>query len=190
QRVAVDPFIAAGPSANVRRRKKILSHPRDGEGERQRFARRDFELAQRSDHDLDRAFDERRAILTRPECVRLQELAQRNLQVVLRRAEVARNAFDDLTVRRRRYEFLPQLVDDEQGGLAALENEIENLVAVEVAALSEYRLFAIVVEPRPECERAARPIDTPAGEGARRFLDVAFAVMALPQCEELHHFAR
>ena len=33
-------------------------------------------------------------------------------------------------------------------------------------------------------------VDAPAGEGARRFLDVAFAVVTFAEREQLHHFTR
>ena len=56
--------------------------------------------------------------------------------------------------------------------------------------LAEDRLFAVVVQSRAERERAGLAIDAPAGECARRFLDVLFAVVALSQREKLHHFTR
>ena len=63
------------------------------------------------------------------------------------------------------------------------------VVAVEVAGEAEHRLVAVVVEPRRNMNSPFR-LDAPAGERARRFLDVVLGVVALAEREELHHLAR
>jgi hypothetical protein len=54
----------------------------------------------------------------------------------------------------------------------------------------ENDLGALVVQPRPEKIVAGIEVDAPAGEGARRLLDVLLAVLAFAQGEELHQLAR
>ena len=70
QRRGVDPGLAAGPALDVRRREQVLSHAGRDERERHRGSPGvDLELAQRADDELDRALDQRAAVLGGPEGV-------------------------------------------------------------------------------------------------------------------------
>jgi len=61
----------------------------------------------------------------------------------------------------------------------------DDLLAIEAAGLAEEGLLAVVVLVLAAAERAGLAVDGPAGEGARRGLDVGLAVVALAQGEEL-----
>ena len=58
------------------------------------------------------------------------------------------------------------------------------------AGAAEHRLLAAVMRCAAEDILPACRIEAPAGEGARGFVDVVFAVTAFPEGEELHHLAR
>src|SRR4029077_14363212 len=74
--------------------------------------------------------------------------------------------------------------------LAAPEEDVDHVVAVEAPAPAEDGLLSVVVPHAPVGEITAVAIEAPAGESARRLLDVVLGVMPLPESEELHHLAR
>ena len=70
-----------------------------------------------------------------------------------------------------------------------LQQDGDDLLAVESSGLAEEGLLAVVVLVVAAAELTGFAVDGPAGEGARRGLDVGLAVMALAQGEELEKLA-
>ena len=157
-----------------------------------RIGRRDLELPQRADDELDRALDQRAAIRAVPERVAAEQLAQRDLDVVARRRETsARSARTSRAIGLRRHELAPQLADDELRRLRPREQQVEHGVAVEAPGAARARSSRRRrAGAGANDERAGLAVEAPAGERARRFLDVRFGVVALAEREQLHHLAR
>ena len=66
--------------------------------------------------------------------------------------------------------------------------KINDLAAIKIARLAEQRLGAVVMLARVEPELVLAHM--PAGEGARRLLDVILGIVSLTEAEKLHHLAR
>src|SRR5205085_3151448 len=122
------------------------------------------------------------------ELVVLEQPPQQRADVVVVRAQEARVLLDALARRRQALEVRDDLARDEARAGRLLQDRVDALVAVELARDAEERLLAeVVIEP---AVREAALLVAPAGERARRFLDVGLGVVAVAEREELHQLAR
>ena len=192
---AVDPRLSTGPAAHIGRRKQVLTKPGCQHRKRQRIGVAHAKLAHRAGHQFDRAFDQRGAMFRRVETRRREDAAQRHLNVIPAGAKCVRDA-DNFApvgggVSVRRYKLAPQFGNDELGRSRLCQQDVEHCIAVKIAAAAEHGFDTIVMLHAADQEgRAVFPVHTPAGEGARGFLDVALAVMPFTQGEQLHHLTR
>src|SRR4029077_17622166 len=85
------------------------------------------------------------------------------------------------------HEVAVNLPGNEVRGDLLIEDDVENVDAVEVAALAEEFLLAGIVFRLVELE--AKIVVGPAGERSRRLADVVLAVVAHPHGEEFHDLA-
>src|SRR3546814_2638144 len=81
-------------------------------------------------------------------------------------------------------ELRRQRVHDEFRHLRAGQQQIDDVVAAEGAALAEEMLAAVVMPGGAKAERAAVGIDAPACEGTCGRLEIGFGVAPLARSEE------
>src|SRR5205823_1061410 len=98
-----------------------------------------------------------------------------------------RQGVDQGGVGRRHYERAQQLPRQESRAGWLREAQVDNVIAVVIARLSEYRFAPRIVLQRIEPEFSFA--DLPAAEGAGRFFDVALGIVSDVEAKELHHFA-
>ena len=82
----------------------------------------------------------------------------------------------------------PQPATDVLGGFGLGHDDVDDIVAVEVAGLSEEGLVAEVVLALVE-EELGLALQLPAGEGPGRLADIVFGVVADAEAEEFHELA-
>ncbi len=175
QRVAVDPRLAAGPALDVRRREQVLPHAAGGDRERQRGVRRELELAQRADDELDRALDQRAAVArVAQNASHRRSAAQRRLDVVV----VARGRSSAMRCTSRgsgsgdtnsRHSFA--MTNSAVCGCARMTSSTASPSKRPVRPSTV--LLPKSCSDRAEQVLAGLAVEAPAGERARRFLDVA-----------------
>src|SRR3546814_11532286 len=86
-------------------------------------------------------------------------------------------------------ELRRQRVRDEFRQRRAGQQQIDDVVAAEGAALAEEMLAAVVMPGGAKAERAAVGIDAPACEGTCGRLEIGFGVAPLAEREELEQLA-
>src|SRR5581483_7207308 len=84
----------------------------------------------------------------------------------------------------------PELARQELRRRRLLEDDVDNVVAGEVAGLAEERLRPVIMQNRPEDVALAGAVDAVAGERAGGGADVVLAVVAGAHGEELHQLPR
>ncbi len=150
-------------------------------------SRCDPELAIGRDHELDRPFDagaeRRRAV----EILRQEDRAQQRRDLVIAVAEHGAELRLRLGRNILAHEEPIDFAGHEFGRDLLLENDAEDVDAVEVSGSAEKGLLSVVVLCGVDLE--IEIVIDPAGESARRFADILLAVVADAHGEELHHLA-
>src|SRR6266550_247756 len=147
-------------------------------------------LAQGADPEIDRRLDQHSAVIAGVKRVGREYRVERDLDVVARIAKALRDAPNRRLVGVRRDELAPQLAGDELGGRGLGQQDVEHLIAIELARSAEHRLLAVVMDEAAKNELPGLAIEAPAGEGACGLLDVLLCVVSFAKGKKLHHFAR
>ena len=207
---AVDPFLARVPAFHRRRVQQILVHVPAFQCRVHHARAGEFQVAhqvQRADHDLSGALDPGKPRRFRLEEIGREHRPQHGPNVVTRPEIFGLQNGDSFGIRRRRtlprgnlhvvrHEEVVHVPADEprRGRLAA--DYLDDVVAVEVAGLSQEGLFAVVVvvwivtkQPRRLTERDAGHvviIDGPTSERPGRLLHVILGVVLLAVHPDAH----
>ncbi len=166
-----------------------LAHPIERADDR-RLDVGDAEELVGADDELDRALHERAVGAVRIEDLRAQERRDhgRHVEVVL--TDERGKLVDQFRFGIGIDEELEQLGGVELRCRRLLEEDVDDVVAVEVSGAAEERLRAVVVLGGVEIELARAPRERETGKGAGALAHVLFGVVADAQGEEFHQLAR
>lgn len=141
----VDPFLLSVPAFDVRRLQEFLTHGGHGAFCGGKLVEVEFEFAGRDDEQFDGAFDECAARGGMEERAAAKEGLEGGAQLELFAAEDECEILDEPGWGIGADEELEDFSGDEAGAGGLLDDDVDDVTAVEVASASEEAFFAVVV---------------------------------------------
>ena len=188
QQARRDPAAALRPAGHRRRMHQALAERGRGfveVGHAGHFG--EAELAVGGHHQFDRPLDARRDRLGRMEIARHQQHFEEGRDLVIAGLQPPAQFRGQRRIDVLAHEVAVQLRGQKLRRDRLVENDVDHLHAVEIAAPAEHLLGGVIVLRGIDVEGDA--LEIPAGEGARRLADVMLRVVADAHGEQLHDFA-